>query len=73
MQGTFGRDRVLDFQNGVDKFDLAASLKFANLAVAAADLDADGAVDDVRVLLTGGQIDILNTARSAIDAGDFLF
>jgi hypothetical protein len=49
------------------------AVKFANLAIAAADLDADGRVDDVRVSLTGGQIDILNTARSAIDAGDFLF
>lgn len=73
MLGTFGHDQVLDFQNGVDKFDLAAGLKFTNLTIAAADLDADGAADDVRVLLTGGQIDILNTGRSAIDAGDFVF
>lgn len=73
MLGTFGRDRVLDFQNGVNKFDLAAGLKLANLTIATTALDADGAADDVRVVLTGGQIDILNTARSAIDAGDFLF
>ncbi|MFO1037790.1 MAG: calcium-binding protein [Geminicoccaceae bacterium] len=71
--GTFGRDQVLDFKNGTDKFDVDAGLTFKKLVITAADLDHDGKVDDVSIGLPGGTLEVLNTAKSAIDAGDFLF
>lgn len=71
--GTFGRDQVLDFKNGTDKFDVDAGLTFKKLVITAADLDHDGKVDDISIWLPGGTLEVLNTAKSAIDAGDFLF
>jgi subtilisin-like proprotein convertase family protein len=72
--GIFGADRVLDFQNGLDRFDLDAGLSFAKLALSRFDFDRDGAVDDVRVDVAGkGVIGSLNTDIVSIDTSDFLF
>jgi Ca2+-binding RTX toxin-like protein len=71
--GGFGQDEVLDFQNGVDRFDLDAGLSFAALSITLVDADTDGAQDDVRVGVGASGFDVLNTTRTAIDAADFLF
>lgn len=71
--GKFGRDRVHDFKNGTDRFDVDAGLTFGKLVVKSVDLDADGKADDLTIGLPGGMLEVLNTAKSAIDASDFQF
>jgi Ca2+-binding RTX toxin-like protein len=72
--GAFGGDRVVDFEDGLDRFDLDVGLSFADLALSRADLDGDGAVDDVRIDVAGsGTIEVLGADPAAIDASDFLF
>lgn len=74
FRGKWGYDRVMDFQNGLDKLDLRSNgLSFSKLAIKVADVDRDGRSDDVLIKAGGNAIDILNTKLAAIDHGDFLF
>jgi hemolysin type calcium-binding protein len=74
FQGAFASNVVLDFQDGSDRFDLAAGLGFGDLAVRRDDFDGDGLADDVLVEVSGqGSFGVLNTALGAVDASDFLF
>ena len=72
--GKWGFDRVMDFQNEVDKLDLRTNgLSLAKLSIRTADADRDGIYDDVMIKAGGQSIALLNTKIAAIDHGDFLF
>lgn len=74
FRGKWGYDRVMDFQNGLDKLDLRSNgLSLAELSIRTADVDKDGRSDDVLVKAGVNAIGILNTKLTAIDQGDFLF
>lgn len=68
-----GRDRVLDFEDGKDKFDVAPDARFSDLRIKAVDAEGNGQVNDVSVVLFQQTFVVLNRAASAIDASDFLF
>jgi Ca2+-binding RTX toxin-like protein len=72
-QGVFARHVVVDFQDGADRFDLAAGLTFADLALRRIDFDEDGGRDVLIEVPGGGEIVVKDTALGAIDASDFLF
>jgi Ca2+-binding RTX toxin-like protein len=71
--GSFGNDRVLDFADGADRFDLDAGLTFANLKISILDLDSDGLRDDLRIGVGNSSFDLLDTNRNVISSADFLF
>jgi Ca2+-binding RTX toxin-like protein len=74
FRGRWGFDRILDFQNGVDTLDLRSNgLTFAKLKISRADVDKDGALDDVLIQATDRSIGLLNTKAALIEKGDFLF
>lgn len=74
FHGKWGFDRVMDFQNEVDKLDVRANgLSLAKLSIRTADADRDGIYDDVMIRAGGQSIALLNTKTAAIDHGDFLF
>lgn len=74
FRGDWGRDRITDFQNGTDHLDLRTTgLSFADLAIAARDLDRDGSADDALVTAQGHSIGLLNIKAAEIGASDFLF
>ena len=63
----------MDFQDGADRFDLAAGQTFADLTLRRIDFDEDGG-RDVSIDVAGqGEGMVRDTALGAIDASDFLF
>jgi Ca2+-binding RTX toxin-like protein len=74
FRGNWGADKIVGFQNGLDKLDLRTTgLTFQDLAIGAADLDHDGLVDDAVIHGNGHSIALLNLKAALIDASDFLF
>ncbi|RDI61750.1 hemolysin type calcium-binding protein [Microvirga subterranea] len=74
FRGKWGYDRVMDFQDGLDKLDLRSNgLSFSKLAIRMADVDRDGRSDDILIKAGANTIGILNTKLATIDHGDFLF
>ncbi len=72
--GKWGKDKVSDFQDGVDRMDLRGNgLSFKELSVTRANGDSDGKADDVIVKADGQSIALLNVKLSLIGASDFLF
>jgi Ca2+-binding RTX toxin-like protein len=73
FRGSWGADRVTDFQNGVDRIDLRwTGLSFGELSVTQRDMDGDGVIDDVLIRGNGQTVTLLNENASGIGASDFL-
>jgi Ca2+-binding RTX toxin-like protein len=72
--GTWGNDRVTDFQNGYDKIDLRSNgLSYAQLNISQGiDADGDSYRDDAVVQANGQSIELINMS-GRVDAGDFWF
>lgn len=68
-----GRDRVLDSEDGKDRFDVAVDAKLSDLRIKAVDAEGNGQVNDVSVVLFQQTFVVLSRSASAIDASDFLF
>ncbi|WP_159998891.1 calcium-binding protein [Roseomonas sp. 18066] len=69
-----GTDVVVDFEDGIDRFDLTGVVRsFAALFIDSIDADGDGEVDDVLVDMGSRNVYVLDTARAAIGASDFIF
>ncbi|HEX2136057.1 MAG TPA: CAP domain-containing protein [Microvirga sp.] len=74
FRGSWGSDRIADFQDGLDLIDLRGTgLSFAELSIAARDADRDGRADDVLIRANGQAIVLIDEHRAAIGASDFLF
>ncbi len=72
--GKWGKDKVLDFRDGVDHIDLRGnSLDFGDLSIAKIDADRDGVVDDVIIKAHDQSITLMNTKAALINAADFVF
>lgn len=72
--GSWGSDKVVDFENGSDRIDLqGAGLSFNELSIAQRDADGDGRADDVVIKADGQSISLLNLKASLVGASDFLF
>lgn len=68
-----GNDRVLDFENGKDRFDLLSTMEFSDLVFTAVAADGDGLVNDVRIDFFNQSITVMNRGLGLFDASDFLF
>ena len=74
FRGSWGSDRITDFENGVDRIDLRTTgLSFGRLSISQQDVDRDGLVDDVMIRAGGESIALINEKVSAIGVPDFLF
>ena len=72
--GSWGSDKVSDFENGSDRIDLRGTgLSFNELSIAQRDADKDGRVDDVVIKADSQSISLLNLKASLVGASDFLF
>ena len=72
--GSWGSDRVDDFENGSDRLDLRGeALSFGEVSIRQRDADGDGRVDDAVVEADGQTITLLNVKASLLGAADFLF
>ena len=61
-----GRDAILDFQNGIDRIELAGGLRMADLGIAQAGAHA-------HVSFAGTVVVVMNTAAGTLNAQDFVF
>jgi Ca2+-binding RTX toxin-like protein len=72
FRGAWGHDRVADYQHGTDHLDLRTTgLSFADLSIAARDVDRDGVADDTLITAGGQSIALLNVKAALIGAADF--
>lgn len=72
--GKWGRDKIRDFQDGIDRIDLRGNgLIFDKLSIATGNADTDRIVDDVIIKANGQSIALLNVKAALIGASDFLF
>jgi Ca2+-binding RTX toxin-like protein len=74
FRSTWGSDKVVDFQDGIDRLDLRSTgLTFANLSITASDADHDGRVDDTVIHAGGQSIALLDLKAALVGAADFVF
>jgi uncharacterized protein YkwD len=74
FSGKWASDKVLDFQDGIDRIDLRGNgLSFASLSISTGNGDTDRIVDDVIIKANGQSIALLNMKAALISASDFLF
>jgi serralysin len=74
FNGKWGRDKVLDFQDGIDSIDLRGNgLSFDMLSITTGNGDTDRIADDVIIKANGQTIALLNMKAALIGASDFLF
>jgi len=72
--GKWGSDKIVDFQDGVDRIDLRGnSLNLGALSIAQINADSDGRTDDVLIRANGQSITLLNMQKAMMGAADFLF
>lgn len=74
FSGKWGRDKVRDFQDGIDRIDLRGNgLSFDKLSITTGNADTDRIADDVFIKANGQSIALLNVKAALIGASDFLF
>ncbi|WP_315975043.1 CAP domain-containing protein [Microvirga yunnanensis] len=74
FSGQWGKDKIVDFQDGHDHIDLRGNdLSFRDLAISRFNADSDGRADDVLIKADGQSITLLNVKLALIGASDFLF
>lgn len=73
FRGAWGKDKVLDFKDGLDRLDLRGNgLSFNEISIARVNGDSDGVKDDVLIQANGQSITLLNLKASLLSASDFL-